>query len=113
MEKKKKADEPFQWFVETLDSHTNKVVTDMLHGISQMETSANELTDNEGKPHSVYEVPDYQFVGSLQKSRRNLTLNFLIWGRRNKNEAIRPWTMSDRSPAPLKVILKKTAKKKS
>jgi len=56
------------WYVEPLDSHTNKVISEQLS------------KDDFNKSKNLWECP-FGFVTSLYASRQDLNLKFKIWGK--------------------------------
>jgi len=81
-----------QWFVET-DARSNDAVARMLaknclqHGNDQI-----ELFDNNGIPHSVWQLPDYKTVSLLLSAQKQFSFKMKIFNRQNPRGLIREWT---------------------
>ena len=79
----------YEWFVEPHDSHTNKVIAERLATLNMLtDPACQELKDKKGNDHTVFIVPGYPFINSLNHSKSNLNLRFKVFGRKNKNNPI-------------------------
>ena len=111
MKKKIESKEKFQWFIEPRDSHTNKVIGQMLNDLNQgAESFSLEIKDNFGVNHSVFSVPNYSFVSSFHLSKDNLSLSFNVYSRPNNNQPLRLWLFGNNKKKKPK-LLKKGGKK--
>lgn len=78
------------WYVEPLDSHTNKIIANLLLSISELSENF-QMLDSLGEHRNVYHLKSYELVSRLKKDRLNLSLKFNIFTKKGKYGKLRLW----------------------
>ncbi|MFA4871479.1 MAG: hypothetical protein WC610_00230 [Patescibacteria group bacterium] len=78
------------WFVEPLDKDTNAVIGRMIDPCDNLENYLEAVEGADGQNHNLWQLPNFQMVGSLNASAKGLRLRFKIWVREG-NGQIREW----------------------
>ncbi len=90
------------WFAEPLDKNTNVVIGRMIDPCDNLENYFDAVKGADGQNHNLWQLPNFQMVGSLNASAKWLRLRFKIWVR-ERNGPIREWFKS-RSKAQTKKV---------
>lgn len=94
-----------RWFIHPKDSRTNEVVSAALDGLHNAEKfCTRECSD--GVKRDMIEVPNFDFVNRMHRSRKNLSISFLAF-RSQGNSLPAPWKFLAKGKTTLDVLKEK------
>lgn len=79
----------YQWFLEPLDAHTNKVVANFLSSISCLEENILSSVVTEKGEIMAFQMRDYRDISYFLRSKDSLNLRFRIYNRRGNQAQLR------------------------